>query len=166
MYFWAKPYHHSSIYKSISLGKLNSLRGYYGAAIPRVRLVTILTTNYNYLLIIVLASLVSLLVLTKVLFSSSNHSPVGILIFDFIGQCLGQTRNNVYSMIYARILLITALFLAYIIWVLNCATLFSELAVTKKKSISSYAELNASNRDIFITKATLNRYEGVAALQR
>lgn len=88
------------------------------------------------------------------------------IIFDFISQSFGQTRNRTYAYPYAKILLITAFFLCYIIWAVNSATLFNILATVKMQRFEDYAELNASDRIIYIANTTRLRYGDVDTIDR
>lgn len=132
---------------------------------PNYQVSYMLQINRNYLLLSVLVSLIFILILTKVLFTRRRPS-IGDLLFDFVSQCLGQTRNRVYSRPFAKILLITVSFFAYIFWVVNCATLFSLLATQRTEQFTDYSQLNQSGREIYISAATLDKYSDVTSLLR
>lgn len=124
-----------------------------------------LQTNRNDFLLLGLVSLIFILILTKVLFTRRRPS-IGDLLFDYVSQSLGQTRNRVYTRPFAKILLITVSFLTYIFWVVNCATLYSLLATQRTEQFTGYSQLNQSGREIYISEATLDKYSDVTSLPR
>lgn len=132
---------------------------------PNNRLSYIFQMNYNYLVLLLLFFVVTILILTRVLFSR-RHPSIGDLVFDFFTQCMGQTRNRVYTRPFAKILLACTLILAYMFWAVNCATLFRLLTTNKFEAFSNYSELNESGRDIFVSRTTMDKYAGVKSILR
>lgn len=163
--FWGNPFQQTAKYRPIALGSMNDLTAYYGPPTLRTGIFALLQINHNYALMLGLLGLAFILIMTKVLFSS-NSPPFRDLVFYFISQCLGHTRNREYTRPFAKILLTTAFFLAYLLWVFNCATLFSILATHRFETFKDYGELNRSNRDIYISRTTLDKYSDVPAILR
>lgn len=165
MTFWGNPFRHTAEYRAIALGSMTDLTAYYGPPIRKAGLFPFLELNYNYAMLFCMLALAFILISTKVLLSSHNP-PLRDLAHDFIAQCMGQTRNREYTRPFAQILLITAFLMAYFLWVINCATLFSVLATGKFETFHDYSELNRSDREIYISQNTLDKYSHVPAILR
>lgn len=162
---WDEPFHHSPIYKPYSMGAMHGLFGYYGPPEPTNYLAYVLAINLNYLMFLTLILLGFCLLLSKIVHFWEGPQ-IFDLIFDLVSQSFGQTRNRIYAYAFEKILLITAFFLSYIFWSVNCATLFSNLTLAKTERFNSYAELNASNRIVYISNSTKLRFRDANAIDR
>lgn len=165
LYFWHRPYEHTADYQSISYGKVNDLVGYYGPPSSPFTMYYLFRINHNYLLLFGLFVLVLFLILTKFLYSESRPS-IYEMLYDITAQYLGIRNFTSFTNFSSKIVLATSFFVAYIIWSVNCATMFSLLTSARSETFETYGELNESSRDIYITKRTQDLYSYVPQLFR
>lgn len=164
-YFWSKPFHHTSSYKSIFLGKLIDLVGYYGPPSNNLRLRFLIKVNYNYLMFLGIVFIIFLIILIKVSVSPRRVSKMDILM-NILSLSCGQSRATTLNWISMRILLASLFSLTFLFWSFNCSTLFAVLATTRSEVFLDYDALNNSQRDVFVSSRLMDLYAGVDALKR
>lgn len=143
---------------------MHGLFGYYGPPSHSSYLTNMFSIRFNYLTFLTLILIVFCLLLFKMVHYWEGHTILD-LIFDLLSQSFGHTRNRIHAEASAKILLIAVFFLCYIFWSVNCAMLYSILTSPKIETINSYAELNASNRIVYISDSTNLRYKDANVIE-
>lgn len=164
LYFWARMFHHTPNYTSISLGGMNSLVGYYGPSLIKPNYFAILRDNQTYPMLLLMAMMAILLILARLFLTPDSPLPMD-LAFNFFSLCFGQTRNRYYTKLCSLILIATCSFLAYFLWSFNCATLIGLLTV-KNERFRDYSALNSSNMVVYMSEAAIAKYRNIPSLTR